>query len=274
MNQEEIKCDKCNDTKNCNQAEASSAEKPEKQLVNFSIAKCIDCDQNYCTSCLLKHQELTLNLNHRLVVIGQEAYDTANLTTEINNNHLSATDLALSDCFKLSAQAYMKKYEEMGQQGEFAMPKELSIQVNEITSNSTQNEDKDLLSPPKVEENAGSKLSEKELEAIKLSNQLKVNQHFMNQHIKSQQDQYEQMKLLGKQQQQNLSNASNARLSLIESEINKTFNFYGQILKGKLFLDYIHQESNFKFLMIFCEIQIIVFLSEGKNELKKKKLYL
>jgi hypothetical protein len=218
--------------------------------VNFSIAKCIDCEQNLCTSCLLKHQELTLNLNHRLVVIGQESLESAaNLTTtgtnEINNNHLNASDLAMGD-FKLSAQAYMKKYEEMSQHAEYVLPKELSIQVNEISSNCSQNsasEDRSMFSPPRGssgEEGAAAtaahKLSDKELESIKLNNQLKVNQHFMKQHMKNQQDQYEQMKQLGQQQQLNMANASHARLNLIESEINKTFNFYGQVLKGNFFL--------------------------------------
>jgi hypothetical protein len=180
MNQVEVKCDKCVEV-----SRENSTETIEKlQIASFSVVKCIDCSQNLCTSCLQQHQELAVNVNHRLELL---------ISAEINNNNLIASDLTLNDCLKLSnMDSFMPKCDQ------------LSLQVNEVTSSQNNN---CILTPSDDNKEMGS-----------------INFNKQN----------EQVKQMGQLQQQNLMDATNIRLSLIESEINNTFNFYGQVLKGDL----------------------------------------
>jgi hypothetical protein len=247
MKLEEVKCDKCTEAVGVNSPgrERSNDDETAQRTNNniaAAMAKCIDCSLNMCTMCLLqKHQHTP---GHQLVFIGHEntALGHQENPTEINNNSLSVKDLVFnsgnegdsSDCFTLSTQAYMKKYEAAAAVSETPPDSAATVQVNEVTS--TQNSHSGLSAPvspassSREDNGVHNKLSEKELEAIKFSNMLKFNQHQLKQSLLQQQEQ--QADKLNQLEQMKTAGAAKTRVGLIESEINKTFNFYGQVLKG------------------------------------------
>ena len=51
------------------------------------IAKCLDCNVNLCSNCLLEHQIINLDLNHKLVSLLSK-----NQHNEVNNNNSKLSD--------------------------------------------------------------------------------------------------------------------------------------------------------------------------------------
>ena len=66
----------------------------------IAIAKCLDCDLNLCSNCLLEHQIINLDLNHKLINLiatgggglGKSQMQNQHISNEINNNNLKAID--------------------------------------------------------------------------------------------------------------------------------------------------------------------------------------
>jgi hypothetical protein len=53
------------------------------------IAKCLDCNVNLCSNCLLEHQIINLDLNHKLVSLVSKTQQQHN---DINNNNSKLSD--------------------------------------------------------------------------------------------------------------------------------------------------------------------------------------
>ena len=115
MKLEEIKCDKCgiktespttnnqfseeesSDTNNQNHRQQQATEDHQIDLNKLAIAKCLECDQNMCTNCLLEHQLVSDNLNHKLININFAGSLVNQHQIDVSNHPLNSSLMFLKE---------------------------------------------------------------------------------------------------------------------------------------------------------------------------------
>ena len=272
MKPEEIKCDKCEKispspptpesvtaTNTNNKRELEDSNEPnssaenalsssplshvsspkKRSLVNQAIAKCLNCSHFLCIQCLIAHQHFTSNLSHQLVPVGS-VESSQQVGVEINNNKLPNGKNLFSALCDDTREA----------------KKDADIQVNEISSNievSSSSTGYETNSGQEINQSPSSKslnsdssttsisnrLNEKELEELRRTNTVKYNQHVIKMQLKQQQEQYAKYKRheqIQQQEQMGVEAMNQQRMAAIEAEINKTFVFFSESLKGKYFI--------------------------------------
>lgn len=69
--------------------EYSYDENSKTNSISIAIAKCLDCELNLCSNCLLEHQIINLDLNHKLInlSLNKNHIINQNIVNDINNNN-------------------------------------------------------------------------------------------------------------------------------------------------------------------------------------------
>jgi len=300
----------------CQQLESNRQDVGEVESIPLAIAKCIDCDENLCTNCLLQHQLENENMGHKFianmmesdrvnqsVLFLNEIYRTDNDSNNVNSiesqtkvndvnksartvldsstivssafdNESSPTIEKIRNChMTFLGEEFSKVVDDLCQDNiikrrhsnldnvEFES-KLASTSINIIDQSKLEEEVK---MDNSVEEKASNELTigavgdlflnDFSSNKFQINNQLRCSeklsiqqskqqqannqQHYMLK-LKQHQNQLQQMQQ--QQNQQNAASQTNNRLSHIETEITKTFNFYVQILKERK--EYLIKELN------------------------------
>ena len=263
----EIKCDKCvnkeatatNDT----HILAEDKVQADSNNVKLAVTKCAECNQNMCTNCLLEHQINPENSAHQLIAIQQQnsltdlnqLIQSLVFLKEINNpNHLDTFAEEIEkkrDCHQMLSSDFLcvTSGDDLPKCEESIIKRRHSNLDNsefETKANNKNVDQCDLVSSSSstktveitAQETSSCPLNPEQEEQLNFGFTSKIQS--LNMQFKVQQQQQQMLKQ--KQQQQQQQQQDTSRLSQIECEISKTFNFYVQTLRERK--DYLINELN------------------------------
>lgn len=252
-----VKCNNCKLKDQGNQVDNQESNDLDRNnsLNEVVIAKCVDCDSFLCSNCLLEHQLNNANMHHKLVNLmdqNMEGFESLDLMDQCKRDENGQLDL---DGRKQEDESDRK--DQMGAtSGDFSSSLFSSADLtNQLLIKRKQHElQVQQMIAQQNQQQAQQQIQQPQHNALQI--QMKYQQQQQQQMLQFQQlqQQYQYQQNLSKikmqqtlqQQAQPVQPAAqlqnNHRLIQIENEIQKTYNFYLQILKERK--DYLVKELN------------------------------